>query len=234
MKYSPFSYSKISLFKECPKKWYAKYVEKSLPSENKPAFEKGSFVHYALQHYPAAPPKPFTFKLADEKMQTEWFALVKKILSNERIQRLCKNRVASEFPCILDEGFTQGTNRWKSMMYGVMDHLCVEDGELLLVDWKTGTSRGCRDQLKFYAAWVLIVRPNLQKIKCSFEYVEMEESDVFEFTRDELSKMLAEIESDIQTIETAEKFEARPGRGCDYCPMATTCSPIKVRVPKRP
>lgn len=238
LKYSAYSHSKITLFEECPKKWFDIYVAKTRKREHKAAFEKGGFVHYALQYYPNPTPKKYTFTLATQEMQDEWFETIKEILSRPRIRSLIKGRVKAEFTWILDykngEVFL-GNNKWKSLIYGVIDHLCTVDHNgkerLKLVDWKTGKSKGDEDQLKLYAYWMFLANPNLKEVLGGFEYVDQNDYEEFCYTRDIVPVFQEELLTRINTIETCTEFKPTPCKGCTYCEQYTVCPAHKITIP---
>ena len=49
--YSPYSFSKIKIWKECPYKFKLKYItKKSVPFSKNLAMTRGSYIHYCLEH----------------------------------------------------------------------------------------------------------------------------------------------------------------------------------------
>jgi len=231
LRFSPYSHSKMSLFYECPHKWYHTYITKSMPREQKAAFEKGGFIHYALDHYPNPTPKKYTFKLASNEMQEEWVDLLKTILQQPRVRTIIKNKINSEFTWILDHNFTLGTNKWKSLIYGVVDGMTQTGNRLCLYYWKTGKSDGDSDQLKLYALWAMIARPNLKEVLCSFEYVERNTFDEFRYDQSQVPEMKEWLYEKISNIENATEFSPTPCKGCSYCPKYTVCPAHKITIP---
>lgn len=241
LKFAPYSHSKIGMFNTCPRKWYETYVAKSMKRENKPAFEKGGYIHYALQYFPNPTPKQYTFNLATKEMQDEWTDLIRTILSRPKIRALLNNRVNAEFTWILNKdansGLVLGDNKWKSMIYGVIDHLAQVDvggkKKLKLIDWKTGKSDGDEFQLKLYALWMMTARPNIDEVLCGFEYIERDEEAEFCYTRADVDNIRDELFTYINNIEIETDFAPRVCKDCTYCHKLIGCEAHNIKVPIR-
>lgn len=76
MKFSPYSYSKISSF-SCPNKFKLTYIDKIKVPNTSTALEKGTFIYYVLEHYETFKQSSFrdfpdfNFSVLDGDAQTE-------------------------------------------------------------------------------------------------------------------------------------------------------------------
>ena len=236
MKYAPYSASKIKLFEECPWKFNQWYVLKNRPpTEPKPFFEKGTFLHWILEHFPNKPKKPFEFKFASSKERKEWMDIARKILKNPRIRYLLNHKIMSEKKFALNSDMIPVHCDSKDiLLMGYIDHLGENEHKgISIIDWKSGKSRvGTHDiQLKLYALWFLLIAPNIEEVLCEYAYVEQQEWDASLYVRDDI-KMLREIFiNKIDVIENSKIFEKNPSpQNCKYCDYFQICKPMKFKI----
>ena len=138
-----WSYSSITLFDQCPKKYYHLKVAKDIVEKDSEQIIYGKEVHLAAEEY-----------IRDDKPIPEKFAYIKPMLDKLRAipgEKLCENKLAVKLttdgrlvPC---EFFDKDTY-WR----GVADLIILdrENQEARVIDYKTGSSAKYADtkQLK--------------------------------------------------------------------------------------
>ena len=71
MKYSPYSFSKISLFEQCPLKFKFNYIDKIGVFVPNLALERGSYIHTLLENDTKDKPTKFKFNIATKEEQLQ-------------------------------------------------------------------------------------------------------------------------------------------------------------------
>ena len=221
MKYTPYSFSKISTYKTCPRKFKYCYIDKVKKNKiDMTALLKGGAVHSILENYP----EKSTHKLApkyqhivDEFIQTD---LGKKYLNEESIR---------EFGFGLTEDLTPTIYSDKSAIFrGWVDYICTIDDLLYICDWKSGKAKDPKwqeyDQLMFYAIYFFQRYEKIDRIKISYVYVEHKdcENDIL-LERKYLDNYKKDLLDSISKIEMDEVFDKKPSLLCEYCEFKDHC-----------
>ena len=161
-----WSYSSITLFDQCPKKYYHLKVAKDIVEKDSEQIIYGKEVHLAAEEY-----------IRDDKPIPEKFAYIKPMLDKLRAipgEKLCENKLAVKLttdgrlvPC---EFFDKDTY-WR----GVADLIILdrENQEARVIDYKTGSSAKYADtkQLKLLAGAVFTHYPEIRVIKAGLLFV---------------------------------------------------------------
>ena len=71
MIFSPYSFSKINLYEQCPRKYKFNYIDKIKTFEKNLATERGSYIHLLLENDTKSKPSEFKFTLIDDEKQQE-------------------------------------------------------------------------------------------------------------------------------------------------------------------
>lgn len=222
MKYSPYSFSKISTHKSCNRRFKYNYLDKA-PRNKKDMTPllKGGAVHSILEHYP----NESTHKLApkykyitDKFLQTN---LAKKYLGLKSVREYDFGLTTELMPTKYNDK--------EALFRGSIDFICTIDDTIHLVDWKSGKYKDPKwqeyDQLMFYGIYFFQKYPTIDKIKISYVYIEHEdmENDVV-LERQFLSNYIKQLIDLIKCAETDEIFEKNETKLCDWCDYQTHCS----------
>lgn len=231
-KFAPYSYSKISCYKECPKKFKFNYIDKMYKFEDAPHFEKGKFFHYVMEHYPHIPPKKFKFRHFGETQQTEMVDKIKDLLTNDTrlIDLLTKYKLKAEHTFYIGENFNVMSKKKNSLIYGVIDYIGKKDDEVLIVDWKTGKSEASFDQLQMYAIWAFLAMPNINKVRIALYYLEQDRVDEELVERVSLENLLLKYINIINSIETDTNFEKKKSNKCEWCIYFNECTKGDIKI----
>ena len=206
----PWSYSALTAFETCPKRFQLTRVTKQVVEKQTEATLWGNQVHKALELF-AAKGKP----LPPEMQQYERY--VKKILSIEG-KRVVEERVA------LTKDFRQ--TKWMAKdvwVRGIIDIGVVGSETAYLLDWKTGKHRPDNDQLKLFAALAFAMYPWVQRVVTGFIWLKVEKFDKEVFTRDQLPEIWNEFMPRLSRVATAydqDKWLPKPSGLCkNWCPV---------------
>lgn len=260
-----FSFSQISMFKNCQRSWYYRYIEK-LPVVLGPQLKKGSQVHLLLEHFE-------TFKnlkssnietsnfsnvemLNDENFKNfnefekqdfleafnnpEVFQIVENFSNSELGKTILSRKSIREFEFMFNEKIEPTFEKESSIFIGYIDRINIFDGQIELIDYKTGKYKEPKfqdfSQLLIYAVYIF-QRYNFKKINLRFVYVEhnLENSITLNYNDYEIHKfmLLNDIQNilnllEISKISNEEKFEisnfkCSVKKLCQWCNFKEFC-----------
>lgn len=260
-----FSFSQISMFKNCQRSWYYRYIEK-LPVVLGPQLKKGSQVHLLLEHFE-------TFKnlkssnietsnfsnvemLNDENFKNfnefekqdfleafnnpEVFQIVENFSNSELGKIILSRKSIREFEFMFNEKIEPTFEKESSIFIGYIDRINIFDGQIELIDYKTGKYKEPKfqdfSQLLIYAVYIF-QRYNFKKINLRFVYVEhnLENSITLNYNDYEIHKfmLLNDIQNilnllEISKISNEEKFEisnfkCSVKKLCNWCDFKEFC-----------
>jgi CRISPR/Cas system-associated exonuclease Cas4 (RecB family) len=216
-----YSFSKISCYKQCPKKYYWNYINKAPkdPGSLAPLI-KGRAVHAIIEDYP----EKTTHKGADV-----FQPLADKFINSELGQKYLQLSGTNE----LSFGLTRDLKPCEyydkeALFIGKIDYICVILSTLHLIDWKTGKKPQPRwvkhDQLLYYAIYFFQRYANIDKIKISLVYVEHDAESEIVLERKYLYSYIHNLLSGITDIEADTLFLKKPSALCPWCEFRTHCS----------
>lgn len=234
MKYAPYSYSKISLYEQCPYRFYIQYILK--PKIKVPAsyyLEKGNFVHSLIESILKENIKEFkipSFKILQQKDKVSIYKTILDFCSHTQFKniKVYDNKLI-EHKFFLDTEISP-TDKKNCLIKGKIDLLYETDKQLWIYDWKT-TGQTIEklkkypkkdDQLELYALWGL-QQYKLNEAFCSFAYVDVNYYDERIFTIDDIPELKEKWIQKIETIEETTYFDRHKTVLCDYCENQSFC-----------
>ena len=226
MKYSPYSFSRLSTHKQCPRKFKYNYID-AIQSEktDRTALLKGGAVHSILEYYP----NPSPHKLA-EKFQS----IVDKFIETNLGKKYLTAMGVREFDFGLQEDLSLcAYSDKKALLRGSVDFICTIDGMLHLLDYKSGSYKNPKfqsyEQLMFYAIYFFRRYPTINKIKISYVYVEHENTEnSIILERQFLANYIHELINSIEVVESDELFVKNESKLCSYCQYKEHCASDKI------
>lgn len=222
MKYAPYSFSAMNTYIQCPRKYKYSKIDK-IPSENtdRTALLKGSAIHDILEKFPESSSYKLAPKyqhIADKFIESN---LGKKYIFSESIRELKFGLSTSLKECSF-------YNKDNTLFRGSIDHMCIIDDRLNLIDWKTGKYKDLKyqdfNQLIFYAIFIFLKYEDLQEIRISFVYVEHNLENDLLLKRENLKSYIKEMITVIKDIENDKEFVKNPSRLCEWCDFRIHCS----------
>ena len=232
-----FSYSKISLYERCPKKYFFKYIEKIVvPFEDKPVFEKGRFIHHILEHYPDLPEFKFKFKEVED-CKNKYLTETNKLITNNKKVNFFLNKdilLHREKEFFLDENLKEVKTREESIINGIIDYVGQYNDNIILVDWKTGLTQkfASLNQLKFYSLYIFNNFLTINKLKVFLFFVEQDAYIHEDITREDSEKIKEKYLNLIENISTDQEYKCKKKEDCISCEYYEICKPFKVKLTK--
>jgi CRISPR/Cas system-associated exonuclease Cas4 (RecB family) len=223
VKYNPYSFSKVSLYNNCNRKFKYKYIDRIKVKTDTYHLEKGNYVHEVLEHLRTGGEVDVSkYNLTAEQI-AEIDVLIDTFVQSEFSKTFLypkTDHVFTEIKFGIDTKLevSDYDYRDKNLLYlGAVDQVNFYSDSLHVIDWKTGKVRNYTEQLRHYAMWALTQFPNVEKVITSYVFIEHNQSIDVIVTREELKKIHLELLSNIQTIETDEQFFRKETPLCDYC-----------------
>ena len=207
-----WSYSSISLFQQCPRKYYRLRVKKDIVEPHQAHLDYGKEVHKAAEDY-----------VCNDKSLDPRYEFVKPAL--DALKSLPGLKLC-EYEMGLTKDFKPCGFRDPEVWFrGIADLLIVDGTHAHLVDYKTGKSSQYADtkQLELLALLVFKHFPEVQTIKAGLVFVVVQDlvKAAFEVSVQEQAwaRWLPEIQRLEKALET-DVWNARPNFTCrKFCPV---------------
>jgi RecB family exonuclease len=217
---TPWSYSSIKTFEQCPKKYYHLRVAKDVEDEPGEAAEYGTAVHLAAEEF-----------IRDGKPIPEKFAFIRPVveqlsaLPGEKYPELKLGMREDGTPC----GFSDEAVWWR----GIADLLVIDGQRAWCVDYKTGKSARYADtkQLDLLASAVFAHYPQVDKVKSALVFVVSGELVTKTHRASERSTYMSVFDEQLDQLEAAMDsgiFNPKASGLCSYCPVVD-CAHWKPR-----
>lgn len=221
MKFIPYSYSKIATYNQCPKKFDFKYIQKiEEPIKNKEALLKGKCIHSLIENYP---------NLSDNSLVPKYIDIFENFLKT-KYKVLLDIEHVSEEGIGLDKNLNPTDYKNGELFRGFIDYYAfINENTMIIVDWKTGKAKDLKyqdfTQVMFYALYMFLKYPKLEKIKAMFIYVEHNTDNSIIFERKFLENYKINFLENIKNIEFDNNFNKKPQRLCEWCGYKDICNP---------
>ena len=218
-----WSYSSISTFKQCPKKYYHLKVAKDVKDTGSEAMLYGNQVHKAAEDFiKKGTPIPKKF---------EYLNPIVNSLNSIEGDKHCELR----FGVVYDgEKHTPTTFFAEDVWYrGIADLVIVNEDKAFLIDYKTGKNAKYADtaQLDMLAAATFTHFPEVTHIKSALAYVVSNEFIKKNHTRDEQELLYTTFDGPLEALAAAEEHDvwnAISSPLCGWCPV-TSCEHYRER-----
>jgi len=208
------SYSAITLFENCPLRYYRQRVKKDVVDEGGEASKYGERVHALLEA-----------RLKGAKIDKDVATYEPLCLSVEKMSKDGELHVEKEM--VLTENLTP-TGWWDAdaWLRSKLDILVINGDSAVVMDWKTGKRKPDFFQMQIFAAQVFKHYPEVQSVKTSLVWLKTMEMDTEQYDRSGVNSLWAEIMKRIQRINDAYEhanWPARPSGLCRFCPVRHDC-----------
>lgn len=198
---SRWSYSSISTYESCPRKWYYSYVE-NMPYKASAAMERGTRLHSYCEDW------------MNGKIPVIPWELTKVSL---RLQDFKTKGGIAEQTWTLDQNWVPQDPAW---VKAIVDLHWVADDVLHLRDYKSGREYpDHREQLELYAVIGMIVYPHVKRAEYAALYLDTaHESNEGSVLRGAMldSKRESWHNRAIKIFED-DTYDPKPGGGCKWC-----------------
>ena len=230
MKYAPYSFSKITTFFDCQKKFDFTYVNKiEIDKEytDPKYFVRGRFLHsYISDRLKGGDGLDMGSYRIDEEEKMNLVNVAEASLENEFIVFTFDfdiNMVEKQI--FLGADLEPVEIKADAAFVGYLDYSAYKDDLGVIVDWKTGKFRKKPNfsQLELYGIWLFQKKPQLTEIDLVFYYVEHNELVVKTITPKDINDMKNELTTMIDIIENTEEFKINESKQCSDCKFYNTC-----------
>lgn len=206
----PWSYSSLSAFLQCPRRYYLTRVSKTVTEPPTEATIWGNEVHKALENrikdktpLPAGMQRFEAVAQELESWSDDW-------VTEDRFG-LTENLEPTEF-------FAKDV--W---CRGVLDVYTVRGKRAFVADYKTGKKRPDLSQLKLFAAAIFHKYPHVERIKTAFLWLNHGEKTLDDFHRDDLQFIWKYFLPQLRRLEAAYEKDLWPpnpsGLCRNWCPV---------------
>ena len=227
-----FSYSRMSCYTRCPKKFEFKYIfELKPPNEDTVIFERGRYLHTLLEHYPTLP--EFQFKFSEnELMKMDYITLISNFCRDKKVKHLFDITLYKEKQFYLDKDLNNCEVE-NQLINGSIDYVGKSnDQTIVLVDWKSGKTQkyASFEQLKLYSLWAFNEFPDINKVVAILYFIEQDLNIRLDIIRDEVQLIKDKTLELISEINNSTEFKKNIKEDCQYCPFYEDCKPYKVKI----
>lgn len=204
-----WSYSSLTAFETCPRRYYLTRVTKQVVEPQTEATTHGNAAHKAFEiSVEKKVPLPQGYEA--------WQPIV------EKIQRVSAKR-ETELKIALNKDLKPVSWFDKSAWCrGIID-LNVENGtKALALDYKTGKRKAESTQLMLFAGLLMHAKPHIERVRTAYLWLKDRKIDSSVFNRHSLSEIWGEFVPRVQRMEAAyekEKWQPQPSGLCKaWCP----------------
>tara|TARA_E500000318_G_C3544282_1_gene205926 strand:+ start:131 stop:802 length:672 start_codon:yes stop_codon:yes gene_type:complete len=208
-----WSYSSLSLFKQCPRKYYRLRVKKDIKQSITTALMYGKSAHSAAENY-IRDNKTLPLKFNYLKQYLDIFKKIDGVSLCEYKMGLTRDLEACEFNA-------QGA-WWRGIADLII--LCEED-LAYVIDYKTGKSAEYADlkQLEILSLAVFKHFPLINNIKAGLVFVVSKDLVKAEYERSDVTKLWDKFKFDVECMEKAYEVDVwnpKQNFTCkNYCPV---------------
>lgn len=208
-KMNNFSPHMLKTFKECPRKYYYKYIEKISPPQKSTPFEKGKKIHALANYYLRGEDITKFEKILTHDENALW----NKLKSNEYFQ---KTYVNSEYTLTCKIG-----DFWAG---GRIDALMKDGNRHYILDYKTGSIPENPETDYQTMVYLLAVSEFLKNNNLTFVYIDLKNSlnHKIEFNEEQKNQYTNELIK-ICTQITDEKIFPENHKRCQFCEYNKFC-----------
>lgn len=205
-----WSYSALTAFETCPRRYYLTKVSKDVVEKQTAATLHGNAVHKAIE-LDIKGEEPLPAKYADYKPMID------------RI-KMAPGKKEAEQKIALTRDFQPTTFFAKNVwMRAILDFALVKPKTALILDWKTGKPKVDSDQLELFAATAFVVYPHIETVKTGFAWLGNDKLTTATYQRDESPVIWQKFTRRVARLEHAVSsgdFPPKPSGLCrEWCPV---------------
>ena len=213
------SYSSITLYENCPLRYYRQRILKDVVDGGGEASKHGERIHAFLEN-----------RLKGTDLPQEIINYEPLCKSVERIASNGELHIEKEL--VLNDNLTP-TGWWDAdaWLRSKLDVLVITGNDAVVMDWKTGKRKVDFFQMQIFAAQVFKHYPHVQRVKTSLVWLKTMEMDTEQYNRIDINTVWAEIMKRIQRIHTSlehDNWPAKPSGLCRFCPARHDCDFARV------
>ena len=209
---TPWSFSVLSTFETCRKKYYHLKVIKDTKDGDSDAARDGKAVHTAMYNR-VIKGLPLPIPMRQYEKLAARFADAKGEKHGE--MKMCLNPAFEPVDWFADDAWVRA----------IVDLLIVNGDTAIITDWKTGKVKLDWTQLKLAACILSRLMPEIKTFKLVFVWLRSSKISSESISHDELKNVWMELLPRVKEIEIAKQttdFPASESGLCGWCPV-TSC-----------
>ena len=210
-----WSYSSLSLYQQCPKKYYHLKVAKDIKEPLGEAIVFGNTIHKIAEEYVGkGVPIPAQYKEIEPALES---------IRNMEGEKLCENKLgltADLEPC----GFFDKKVWWR----GIADIIILQGDRALTIDYKTGKKSQYADlkQLEVLSLAIFKHFPQVKKVKAGLLFLFADDFVKADYLQDNQEEAWTPWISEVGQLQSSienDVWNAKPNFTCrGWCPV-TSC-----------
>lgn len=203
-----WSYSALSMYENCPRKYWAVKVAKKVSDLNK-FNAKGDDEH-----------RSFDFYLKGRAQLPDSLAKFQPMLAS--VKR-AEGQLYSEYQMALDMNYVPcGFKEWdKAWLRAIADVLIVNGTKAKMLDWKTGKPKDDPDQMELAAVTIFQHFPQVQVVDWAFVFIHHGKTIPGITAREESTRIWNRFLPTVREMTESKRTDtwpARPNPLCGWCP----------------
>jgi hypothetical protein len=219
------SYSRLSVFEQCPARFDYQYVSKRVQDQANEASAYGDRVHKVLE----ALGRTGSVIATDAETQStleQWGSLVESILARPG-DKYFEQQMAVNNDLTPVDWFAPDV--W---IRAIADVLVVNGDTAYVLDWKTGKVKDNPTQLQLFALMVFWCYPQVNTVQTSFVWLKYNEVTNAKYERRYAQALWSALRPRLVRVqETVDLgvFTTKPGPLCPWCPAKEICPDARLR-----
>lgn len=212
MKKTAWSFSALSVFESCRKKFYHLRIARDVKDGDSEAAAEGKFVHDAL----------FNYVIHGKELPVKLRPFQKVAEAYRKRSSVCNDLQGELKLCLNDKLEPVDWFAKDAWVRAVVDLLLVKGKTAILVDWKTGKRKLNFDQLELSAALLSRYMPEIENFHLVFEWLRDGERDSMDLKKSDMKSVWLKFYPRVNEIEEAKaitEFPASPSGLCGWCPV---------------
>lgn len=206
----PWSYSSLTAFETCPRRFYHIRVAKDVVDPPTEALTWGNTVHQALEK-----------RLKGEAPLPELLSSFEPYAA--RVAALPGTLGVEQQVALTEDMQPTGWFAKDVWCRGVFDIVIDQGKRIILCDWKTGARKPDNDQLQLFAALASVVYPKALYFKTLFIWLKEKKTDQALYSKEDIPKLWQQFLRRVAKYEAAHDtgaFPPKPSGLCRrYCPV---------------
>jgi hypothetical protein len=213
------SFSALTMYENCPQRYYRQRIKKDVKDLGSKASEEGQRIHKMLE-----------LRLTDGRELPEEL---------QSVELLCSKIESAPGELLIEEELTLNDELkpvgWfdKDAWFRVkVDVLLINGSTAVVLDWKNGKRKVDYFQMESTAANIFMHYPEVETVKTSLIWLKTMATDPEIYTKKEhFHSSWESIYERVSLIEKSlekDEWPAKPSGLCSYCPAQTSCKYAKV------
>lgn len=222
----PLSFSRLSVFEQCPARFDYQYVSKRVQDQQNDASAYGDRVHKILEAKAKGALDESSLSHEGRSTLKQWGSVVEKIVSQPG-DKYFEYQMAVNKHLLPVDWFAKDV--W---LRAIADVLVVSGDTAVCLDYKTGKVKDNPTQLQLFAAMTMWHFPDVNKVKTSFVWLAHNQVTNATYERRFLSALWSALEprfTKVQEIIDLGVFKTKPGPLCPWCPAKAICPDARKR-----